>query len=215
MAWNVPLLLRSATTRDLRIKSTQSTGAPPRHHSSAIDPCWREPRLLCVGQSVAAKGTCRVSRRLRRRGTRFLTCSSFGALTAGTRDEKKPALNVGLSGGWCVSRLGHSQPRQAASLGCIGRQQGLRRTLLRDFPRPRPCCTHRLHPPIEPPLGPTCQFRCSKKLLPGHFHDRPPAARTHTITDSRPSYGRISPVLPQARELCARTIATARHLDQS
>ena len=40
------------------------------------------------------------------------------------------------------------------------------RTLLRDFRRPCPCCTHRLHPPIEPPLGPTHQFRRSKKLLP-------------------------------------------------
>jgi hypothetical protein len=29
---------------------------------------------------------------------------------------------------------------------------------------------------IELPLGPTCQFRRSKKLLPCHFHDRPPAA---------------------------------------
>ena len=49
-----------------------------------------------------------------------------------------------------------------------------RRTLLRDFRRPRPCRTHRLHPPIDPPLGPTRHFRRSKKLLTRHFHDPPP-----------------------------------------
>jgi hypothetical protein len=41
--------------------------------------------------------------------------------------------------------------------------------------RPCPCCTHRLHPPIEPPLGPTRQSGRRKKLLPRHhFHDPPP-----------------------------------------
>jgi hypothetical protein len=66
-------------------------------------------------------------------------------------------------------------PRQTASLCCIRDQPRQFRTLLRDFRRPCPCCTHRLHPPIEPPLGPTHQFRCSKKLLPRHhFHDPPP-----------------------------------------
>ena len=81
-----------------------------------------------------------------------------------------------LSGGrGCVSRLGQSQPRQTASLCCIRDQPRQFRTLLRDFRRPCPCCTHRLHPPIEPPLGPTHQFRRSKKLLPRHhFHDPPP-----------------------------------------
>jgi hypothetical protein len=75
-----------------------------------------------------------------------------------------------------VSRLGQSQPRQTASLCCIGGDQSRQfRTLLRDFRRPCPCCTHRLHPPIKPPLGPTHQFRCSKKLLARHhFHDPPP-----------------------------------------
>jgi hypothetical protein len=47
--------------------------------------------------------------------------------------------------------------------------------LLSDFRRPCPCCTHRLHPPIEPPLGPTRQSGRRKKLLPRHhFHDPPP-----------------------------------------
>ena len=80
-----------------------------------------------------------------------------------------------LGGRGCVSRLGQSQPRQTASLCCIRDQPRKFRTLLRDFRRPCPCCTHRLHPPIEPPLGPTHQFRRSKKLLPRHhFHDPPP-----------------------------------------
>ena len=80
-----------------------------------------------------------------------------------------------LGGRGCVSRLGQSQPRQTASLCCIRDQPRQFRTLLRDFRRPCPCCTHRLHPPIEPPLGPTHQFRRSKKLLPRHhFHDPPP-----------------------------------------
>jgi hypothetical protein len=73
------------------------------------------------------------------------------------------------------TRVLQSQPRQTASLCCIRDQPRQFRTLLRDFRRPCPCGTHRLHPPIEPPLGPTHQFRRSKKLLPRHhFHDPPP-----------------------------------------
>ena len=84
-----------------------------------------------------------------------------------------------LGGRGCVSRLGQSQPRQTASLCCIRDQPRQFRTLLLDFRRPCPCCTHRLHPPIEPPLGPNHQFRRSKKLLSRHhFHDPPPTAQS-------------------------------------
>ena len=58
------------------------------------------------------------------------------------------------------------------------------RTLLRNFRRPCPCCTHRLHPPIEPPLGPTHQLgaaqSCSLVII---FMIRPrrPTNRTTPI----------------------------------
>ena len=89
------------------------------------------------------------------------------------RSLQRPALTQEPR--WCVSRLDQFQPRQTASLCCIRDQPRQFRTLLRDFRRPCPCCTRRLHPSIEPPLGPPHQFWRSKKLLPRHhFHDPPP-----------------------------------------
>jgi hypothetical protein len=72
-----------------------------------------------------------------------------------------------------ASPLRLRQPLKAASVKCI-RAQFRTRDLLRDFRRPRPCCTHGCLPPIEPLLSPAHYFRRSKKLLPRHFHDPPP-----------------------------------------
>jgi hypothetical protein len=111
------------------------------------------------------------------------------------RTLTSPASALRSSNSWSaprVSRLGQSQPRQTASLCCIGDQPRQFRTLLRDFRRPCPCCTHRLHPPIKPPLGPTHQFRCSKKLLARHhFHDPPPDGPIRRI-ELRPPISALS-----------------------
>jgi len=96
-----------------------------------------------------------------------------------------------------ASPLRLRQPLKAASVKCI-RAQFRTRDLLRDFRRPRPCCTHGCLPPIEPLLSPAHYFRRSKKLLPRHFHD-PPPDRARTPSDdsdnaprSRPSHGHIA-----------------------
>ena len=65
VAWNVPLLLRSATTRDLRIKPTQSTGRPlativrQSTHAGASRDCfasvkaWRRKPLVAFLEDFA------------------------------------------------------------------------------------------------------------------------------------------------------------------
>ena len=126
----------------------------------------------------------------------------FGALPPSLQGS--PAVTSSGARG-CVSRLGQSQPRQTASLCCIGDQPRQFRTLLRDFRRPCPCCTHRLHPPFEPPLGPTHQFRRSKKLLPRHhFHDPPPDGPIRRI-ELRPPIAALSWLAQLWRRSAART----------
>ena len=84
-----------------------------------------------------------------------------------------------------ASPLRLRQPLKAASVKCI-RAQFRTRDLLRDFRRPRPCCTHGCLPPIEPLLSPAHYFRRSKKLLPRHFHDPPPdGSHIDSITPDR------------------------------
>jgi len=83
--------------------------------------------------------------------------------------------------------------------------------LLSDFRRPCPCRTHRLHPPIEPRLGPTRQSGRRKKLLPRHhFHDPPPDGPIRRI-ELRPPIAALS-WLAQLRWLsAARTARQNRH----
>jgi len=78
--------------------------------------------------------------------------------------------------------------------------------LLSDFRRPCPCRTHRLHPPIEPRLGPTRQSGRRKKLLPRHhFHDPPPDGPIRRI-ELRPPIAALS-WLAQLRWLSAARTA--------
>jgi hypothetical protein len=86
------------------------------------------------------------------------------------------------------ANLNLAKRRLCAALGI---SLGSSELLLRDFRRPCPCCTHRLHPPIEPPIGQTHQFGRSKKLLPRHhFHDPPPTSgESNYAHRSRPYHG--------------------------
>jgi len=151
---------------------------------------WNPGSHKCADQSVA--GPAAPMRRLWQRvgssSSRRLCCNALH------RARPHPELLGNLVQ---ASPLRLRQPLKAASVKCI-RAQFRTRDLLRDFRRPRPCCTHGCLPPIEPLLSPAHYFRRSKKLLPRHFHD-PPPDRARTPSDdsdnaprSRPSHGRIS-----------------------
>jgi hypothetical protein len=51
----------------------------------------------------------------------------------------------------------------------VGINLGSAAQLLSDFRRPCPCCTHRLHPPIEPPLARRANLGAAKAAPSSSF----------------------------------------------
>jgi hypothetical protein len=171
-------------TRNLRIKSTQSTGAPlgtvvrPSAHAGASRDCfasvkaWRRKALVAFLDGSPKRNAL----------SELLV---FRCFTAGTRDKKKPtqySAKVGAFHDWATLNLAKRRLCDAlgTSRGCAAPCCAI------SIARARAAITASI-PRSNRPLARRANFGAAKSCSLVIFMIAPRRPKAHTVTDSRPS----------------------------